>query len=135
MAEKLSGVVIDGSFLLVCHACREFGKKPLAARPKEERLFEESPEMIKDFGRRLKALRDRRRISQVQLADAIHEDVAVIKGAEKGKQPPEKTIRKLEKYFKCGLIDHRADRKVSINMDRSRRRGLSLGDIAEVRKR
>lgn len=130
----LSKVKIDGTVMRVCPACSSFGRKRfLPVKPKEDLLFEEVPELVGGFARKLRSMREKRGLSQLQLADAVHEPVSVIKKAERGEQPPEKTLRKLEKYFKTELINNAADEKVRLNMDKSGR--MCLGHAAMVRKR
>ncbi len=131
-------VMVEGSRLNVCENCARFGKVLERIRmpqigEKKKVVFEKKPEIsesiIPDYNLKIKTAREKRKMTQEELAKAIAEKESVIHKIESKTLEPELSlIRKLEHFFKIKLIAKDdldiVDRKKEIKKD-----VLTIGDL------
>jgi len=113
-------VTIEGVHLEVCAECAKFGKearketpkpegpKPIITqrlevrekrgKPRDIYVAQETEELVDDFAKRIRGARERRGMSQKDLAMKINERVTILSKIETGDmRPDEKLIAKLQK--------------------------------------
>jgi len=128
---------IDGVVFSVCRSCAKMGQEIVIStvcrpRPKPARELVDDSSLVDSFGAMIKAEREKRGLSREQLAAAIGETASVIKRAEHGLQPGDKSVRKLEKLLGVRLLESATGFASSAT---EKRTPLTLGDVAEVRQR
>lgn len=147
-------VTIEGVHLEVCAECAKFGTEARKEQPKEEgpkpiitqRLEvrekrakprdiytgQESIELVDDFAERIRDARQRRSMTQKDLAARINERVTVLSKIETGDmRPDEKLIAKLQKELGIVLKE-----KISpvVAAKESGPRALTLADLIKMEK-
>ncbi|MCX6669396.1 MAG: multiprotein bridging factor aMBF1 [Methanothrix sp.] len=143
-------IVIDGSALEVCKGCARFGKPedkwspvpkkmvPVARaftvrRPRPRDHFKDLVELDPEFGRKIREARESLNLTPEELGARIKEKAALLKKIERDDISPEDEVRKkLEKELKIKLTDQVNEAKVKSG---SRSRGLTLGDIASIKRK
>ena len=100
---------IEGVVLNVCGSCSRSGKEIVGQKPKIlkfARLPEEMRSVLmEDFSQVVKIAREKRRLSQEQLASAVKEKLSVIKRIENGWKPALQTARKIENFLGVRLVE------------------------------
>ena len=122
---------IGEAILTVCPDCVKFGKPVANVEIKREvkklELPKEMNQMIKeDIAEIVKKEREKRNMTQEQLASKIRESHNVIKRIEEGWRPSFKIVKKLEKMFKINLIEEIPEVEIK---SKKNSEGLSLGDF------
>ena len=143
-------IVIDGSALEVCKGCARFGKpedkwSPVpkkmvpveraftVRRPRPRDHFKDLVELVPEFGRKIREARESLNLTPEELGARIKEKAALLKKIEREEISPEDEVRKkLEKELKIKLTDQVNESKVKSG---SRSRGLTLGDIASIKRK
>lgn len=145
-------VVIDGSELQVCNTCARFGEvtdkfspvprkvipqeRAFRARPKPRPRrdeFREMPEIVPEYGRIVKEAREGMELTPEELGVKIKERASLIRKIERHEIVPEDSVRiKLEKELNVKLTDKLSDEDWKSGKGG---RGLTLGDIASIKKR
>ncbi len=147
-------VLIDGSELQVCEKCAKFGevvdkfspvprkivpnerafRKPAPiSRFRRRDEFREMPELVPDYGKVVREAREKMKLTPEKLGKKIKEKASLIKKIERHDIVPEDAVRKkLEKELDIKLIDQLGDEEWS---SRGGGKGLTLGDIASIKKR
>ncbi len=143
-------IVIDGSSLDVCKSCARFGKpedkwSPVpkkmvpvertftVRRPRPRDHFKDLVELVPEFGRKIREAREDLRLTPEELGARIKEKATLLKKIEREEISPEDEVRKkLEKELKIKLTDQVNEAKVRSG---SRSRGLTLGDIASIKRK
>jgi putative transcription factor len=145
-------ILVDGSSLDVCKSCARFGKaedkwspvprkmapversfapvrKPRPARDE----FREMPDIVPDFGRKVREARESLGLDPEKLGVRIKEKSTLIRKIEREEIIPEDSVRKkLEKELNIKLTDQVTDAKVKAS---GGAKGLTLGDIANIKRR
>ncbi len=144
-------ISLDGAVLSVCEDCSKYGtiveeSKLLEVKTKRraesaknivkakldttaERIFELKP----DYFKIIKNERERRKLTQDELAKLIKEKPSVISKIETGRlEPDENLIRKLEKFFNIRLIE---STELSASKPSSTSGELTLGDVVNLKKK
>ena len=127
---------IEGAVLNVCANCVNLGKEmatvKMIERPKPKIRMPSSMDYdLKDnFGSLIRKSREKKGLTQEELAAKIKEKHSIIKQIEHGWEPPLAVIRKLEKYLNINLIEASAE---SDYKTKAKRESLTLGDIAELK--
>jgi putative transcription factor len=145
-------VVIDGSELQVCNNCARFGevtdkfspvprkiipqdrafRAPPKPRPRRDE-FREMPEIVPEYGRIVKEGREGMDLSPEELGLKIKEKASLIRKIERQEIIPEDSVRtKLERELNVKLTDKLSDEDWKAGKGG---RGLTLGDIASIKKR
>jgi len=143
-------IVIDGSALEVCKGCARFGKpedkwSPVpkkmvpveraftVRRPRPRDYFKDLVELVPEFGRKIREARESLNLTPEDLGARIKEKATLLKKIEREEISPEDEVRKkLEKELKIKLTDQVNEAKVKSG---SRSRGLTLGDIASIKRK
>lgn len=127
---------IEGTILNVCDSCvrsgEEVARVEIARRPKSVYTapIEMSYSLKEDFGKIIKNNREKKGLTQEQLAAKIQEKHTIVNRIENGWEPPLLVIKKLEKFLNIILrtASEEVDYKIKV-----KEKGLTLGDIAEIR--
>jgi len=143
-------IVIDGSALEVCKGCARFGKpedkwSPVpkkmvpveraftVRRPRPRDHFRDLVELVPEFGHKIREARESLNLTPEELGARIKEKAALLKKIEREEISPEDEVRKkLEKELNIKLTDQVNEAKVKSG---SRSRGLTLGDIASIKRK
>jgi len=102
---------IEDSLVNVCDMCGRFGKilgKKSIFEPRKINMISETEEeiFVGDFNKIVKRERERKELTQEELAKIINEKTSVIQKLEnKEIEPSFKLIKKLEKYFGITLTE------------------------------
>jgi len=146
---------VDGAIMILCPRCAKYGKPiPRAVRPtasivktkkkppivkRQTRSLEKElgyPELVEDYGLRIKRAREARGWTQEDLARALRESVSFIKKIESQKiVPPDYLINRIEKVLNIRI---RSEAEIiSIHLDREEKAEedtITLGDILIIKK-
>jgi len=145
---RLKKVVIEGVIMNVCNECAKFGKeikgneipkevKYLPPEVVKERLekkhrrrrdyLDEEEVLVEDYPEVVRRARERKGLTQEELAKRILEKKTVISKIERGEmRPDEKLIKKLEKALDIKLKEKVA---VTYKKDSKSSGALTLGDL------
>jgi putative transcription factor len=134
----------------VCKSCARFGKaedkwSPVprkivpveraftVRRPQYRDQFKDLVEIVPEYGRVIREARERLGLTLDELASTIKEKATLIKKIERQELVPEDRVRKkLEKELNIKLTDQATEEKVKY---RGGAKGLTLGDIADIRRK
>jgi len=88
---------------------------------------------VEDFGQLIRTARERRGMSQLEVARRINERASVIAKLESGKMSPTiELARKLERLFKITLLEEAEIPDIPI---KSSGQTTTLGDVVEIRRK
>lgn len=133
---------IESSIMLTCTECAKFGKiqreppKAKKRRPikRAPRFREPSEEVIEDYNILIRTAREEKGWSREELAEKLYEKASVISRIESGKMIPDiKLAKKLERTLGIKLIEKQEDARPE-DMETSRSRGATIGDIARIKR-
>lgn len=140
--------IIEGTKLDVCMNCSSFGevigKKRLAEDTKKDktiistRAFPEEKEIIvEDYANIIKTAREKKKLTQEELARAIAEKESIIHKIESGQIMPQmKTIKKFEQFLRIRLMADYSEEKtpagVKINFGDNT---LTIGDLVKIKEK
>ena len=136
---------IEGSILRVCKNCARFGElfpetKSLAVpimkrvRGPDHRAkpIESESVLVSDYGRIVRAARERRGLSQKDFAKKLNEKESIIRQIEHEHiKPDDATSKKIQNFLGVKLLTIVAD----VEDESTKSAELSLSDIAKIRKR
>jgi putative transcription factor len=125
---------IDNAILTVCDKCVNFGEVVPTVELKPEKKIipklEELDQVIKpDFKNLIKNERNRRNLTQEELAKKLNEKESLIKRIEDGWEPSFFTVKKLEKFFNIKLTEEIEEKQIEKKTDKKE---LTIGDIVEI---
>jgi putative transcription factor len=125
---------IEGVILRVCNNCVKLGEELAKVQIRPTRKFtpkiQELEETINsDFYKIIKKERQKRNLTQEQLAKKLNEKLSVIRRIEDGWEPPLRLIRKLEKFFNLNLIEA----SPQMSTKKIEKKKLTIGDIVEIK--
>ncbi len=134
-------VSIEDSLLACCESCGSLGNKvsnvvASPQRPVQKRVVAQQPEevVVDDFSALIKAAREKKQLSQEQLALAINERSSLLHKFETGHQVPTIALaRKIEKFLGIRLVELVAAQEATTQ--RSDSQSLTIGDTIRIRKR
>ncbi len=156
---RLRKVQIGGSELEVCNECAKFGTDVVREAPKVEpittgstgftpppRTYASTPqrkrdalsrgevELVEDYSKRISKARQKRGLTQEDLAKRLNEKKSVISRLETAEmRPSEKLIKKLEKE-----LDIKLKERMEFQVDTSKKSvstgGVTLGDLIKMEK-
>ena len=125
---------VEGSILNVCDDCVKFGREipQIEIKKKDKRIphLEEMEDvLVADFHKIIRKSREKRKLTQEDLAKKLKEKASVIKRIEEGWKPSMELIKKLEKFFEIKLRE-----KIEENVLEKKigSKDLTIGDIVEV---
>lgn len=129
--------IIEGSKLNVCEGCGKFGKilgragsnlRPVEKKKTVERREEAVEAIVSDYNIKIKNAREKRKMTQEELAKAIAEKESVIHKIESRAIEPDLNIaRKLERFFKMNLIV-----KGDLDIDDKQRKQEARSDVLTI---
>lgn len=147
-------IILEGSKLLVCMKCSNLGEPdisiekypsqtrrrtlgtPVKKRSGESRLPREIEELeiAEDFPKMIKEAREKKKMSQQELARTVKERLSIIQKIELGKMTPDLRIsRALEHTLRIKLLLPRSETSVETN--KPDQTGLTLGDVIQYKKK
>jgi putative transcription factor len=148
-------VLIEGAKITVCQACAEHGMQiikrqqtqPKRSKPKIQSSsslpryrneINEDLEIVEDYDKRIRKVRQRLKLNQDQFANKLNEKPSLLRRIESRKAKPTINLaRKIEKVYEITLIktSESIDSSPQLNEYMKKRTGSSLGDIAFIKKK
>ena len=93
-------------------------------------------ELVEDFAKIIRAARQKKNISQDELAQKVGESISTLKSIEAGRQKPtEKTIRGLERELEISLLEPLGTVPIKVSKTKAGTAGPTLGDRVIVKKK
>ena len=93
-------------------------------------------ELIENYAKTIQAARQKKNMSQDELAQRVGESISTLKSIEAGRQKPtEKTIRGLERELEISLLEPLGTVPIKISKTQSATAGPTLGDRVIVKKK
>ncbi len=148
---KLFKTLIEGTELNLCKECSRYGKiiSPLkepqeiarkkrkqekASQQKDTEMLPEKITVIsEDYPSRIKNARERKGLTQKQLAKALSEKESLVHNIESGRFRPQiELARKFERYLKISIVDEIEDKTEP--MKSSKKAKLTIGDMLNLAK-
>ena len=147
-------IILEGSKLLVCMKCSSLGEPdihiekypsrerrralatPVKKKTGESRLPREIEELeiAEDYPKMIKEAREKKKMSQQELAKTVKERLSIIQKIELGKMTPDlRTSRALEHTLRIKLLLPRSE--TSVETDKPDQNGLTLGDVIQYKKK
>ena len=130
---------IEDSLVDVCERCGKFGsilRKIISPVPKKIKTSEEFQEdlIAEDFNKIIRFERERRKLTQEELAKTINEKVSVIQKVENKEIEPDFNLaKKLERYFRINLIEKQQLKKEKIKQHEIK--SFTLGDLVHEKQK
>ncbi len=133
--------IIEGSKLNVCEGCGKFGKilgragsnlRPVEKKKTVEKREETVESIVPDYNIKIKNAREKRKMTQEELAKAIAEKESVIHKIESKAIEPDLSIaRKLERFFKVNLVIKGGDLDIESKQKKQESKSdvLTIGDL------
>ncbi|MGQ9723733.1 MAG: multiprotein bridging factor aMBF1 [Candidatus Jordarchaeum sp.] len=159
---KARKVAIEGADLIVCQNCAKFGdsfkissthvqkvktsriigppkirgiQKTKNKPSRRNDFYSDSYELAEDYMEKIRKAREEKGLSHEELAGRINERVSIIKKIETGKMAPSQILaRKLEKELQINIYAP-LDSKGSATSSKESLKGLTLGDIINIKKK
>ena len=146
---EFSQAIIEGSILLVCNNCSKFGavieqhqttqddeKKPDAG--KGFHYSEPAENIVDNFSSIIKVAREKKKLTQEELANAVAEKESVIHKIESGNLTPSiKTSKKLEQYLGVKLIIQEKKQQITYQQKESKldlkSQKVTIGDLLKLK--
>ena len=141
---RLSEAIVEGTVMSVCQDCIYYGKaievgnRTQALKERATELAKEEMEFLHpECGIIVKKARERKELTQENLAKALAEKESLIQKIEGGFEPPIKIARKLEQFlgvklvFKSLIKNEDSSKKEEINFKGN---GLTIGDLLKIKK-
>ena len=141
--------IVEGSLISVCEGCKEFGEvisveKPKINKPVKEKkeskpnfVDEEKQEIIVDNSSEIiKEAREKKEITQENLAKSIAEKESVIQKVESNQMALSLNLaKKLEQFLRIKLIEQFNPDKKPIKGFNIKDEALTIGDMIRLRKK
>ncbi len=110
--------------------------KPKPTPRKSTGVLLDDLELIEDYAKVIRTARQKRNMSQDELAQRIGESISTLKSVEAGRQKPTaKTIRGLERELEISLLEPLGTVPIKVSKTRSGTSGPTLGDRVVVKKK
>lgn len=142
--------IVEGSLLSVCERCKNFGEvisveKPKIEEPKKEKKPKQEPRFVgeekqeiitDDYSEKIKEARERRDLTQEQLAKAIAEKESVIHKVESKQMALSlRLAKKLEQFLRIKLIEEFDPNKKPVKDFDIKDGALTIGDLIRLKKK
>lgn len=150
IVSELRKAIVEGTLLDICQQCIRFGDvveiaKPSMVRPPQKiPLYMLSPPLplkeedgiILEYARKVKMAREKRGMTQEELAKEIGERVSIIQKVELSSlEPPLKLARKLEQFLKISIVEKGSPTvEESVKEVNIRDESLTIGDLLKLKK-
>lgn len=93
-------------------------------------------ELIEDYAKTIRSARQKKNMSQDELAQRVGESISTLKSIESGRQKPtEKTIRGLERELEISLLEPLGTVPIKVGKTQSSIAGPTLGDRVIVKRK
>ncbi len=127
---------LEGAVMNACESCAKLGERisspPIFASKREFELSKE--EIVENYSSLVKSAREKRGMTQEQLAREILEKEFIIQRIEQGRMPPTIGLaKKLQRALGIQLITMVAQEKVELGSAKSS--GFTLGDLIKIKKK
>lgn len=137
---------IDGVVFRVCDECVKLGEQMPVIKPVKgksntpaEPVVDDSYVLIQNSGEKIKSAREKRGMSQSQLAARIGEKESVIKRAEHNVELEKKTMEKIESFLGISLYEKQVPGTITDTIKNIKKKRdsarLTVGDVAIVKRR
>jgi len=141
--KELVSAIVEGCMLSVCDSCVQHGNVVAVPKPRpvsrtrvEDDIDPEPELIVSDASSKVKAAREKKGLTQEQLAKALAEKEAVIHRIESGKSEPDlRLASKLEQFLGISLIERYKlgqsddERKLDLKDE-----GLTIGDLIKIKQ-
>ena len=138
--------IVEGAKLKVCEECSKLGKVISEPRGYSEMRGRESgageqrkkeePEMVEDYGRRMKKAMERMGVPLSVIAEKLSEKESYLRRIEnEAVMPDEHLARKIERELGIKLFEEGGGKKGGVAVSKKGEGGLSLWDLAEMQKK
>ena len=148
-------VLMEGAKITVCEVCAKYGKKITGSQPTSKMKFHDEKrreharkgsfnkrtdmsevELVSDYAKKIKNIRNARGLTQEQFAQKINEKPSLLRRIESGKaEPTIKLAKKIENFYKIKLLKKTDEVEVDTRKYMKKATGTSLGDIAFIKKK
>ncbi|MEM2109165.1 MAG: multiprotein bridging factor aMBF1 [Candidatus Odinarchaeota archaeon] len=144
-------ISLDGAILSVCDECSKYGsiveepvvrdyKPPKKIEYKKPAIKDKTPvnsenilQVKPDYFKIIKTEREKRKLTQEELARLLKEKPSIISKIETGKfEPDESLVKKIEKLFNIKLME---PTEIPASNTISKSSELTLGDVINLKKR
>ena len=135
---------IEGTELNVCNICAKYGKiirkieptrkiKNIRKKEKKELKEEIIERIVKNYGKIIKAAREKLDLTQEDFAKKINEKTSIIHSIESEHHEPDiKLAQKIEKFLNIKLIEETKIEETNTNTIKSE--ALTIGDLIKIKK-
>ena len=141
---ELKKVKIEETILDVCNSCARFGeiqkatrkvyinKKPSIRKTEKETSI---PIIVNDYYEIIKKAREKKELTQAEVAQQIAEKESLYHQIERGhKRPSIATAKKLEKFFQIKLVDQYTDKmQAEIAKAPEGKKEFTIGDMIKIK--
>ncbi|MFX1489247.1 MAG: multiprotein bridging factor aMBF1 [Promethearchaeota archaeon] len=150
-------VLLEGAKITVCNNCashgtkihttsKNFQKKTIGRRgppttPKKQKLnrkIGEDLEIVPDYAKRIRSIRNRLGLNQDQFAQKLNEKPSLLRRIESGKvEPTIKLAKKIQSTYNIVLIKKSDEMEYNVQDTKYMKKssGSSLGDIAVIKRK
>src|SRR3989344_2651043 len=141
--EEFVSAVIEGSTLQVCSNCSKFGQvverkgkinvKPIKQVKRSE--LDDIEFIVPKYSALIKEARERKGLTQEELAKNINEKVSLIHQVESGHMKPDLNLAlKIGKYFEIRLVEKYVEADVKELQIDFKNKNLTIGDLIKFKK-
>lgn len=139
--EQLVDAIVEGSMLSLCSRCAKHGniipvvKNEEPVRQYVSKLVAEPEIEIAECAKQVKKAREKKGMTQKQLAVALAEKESVIHRIESGKiKPPVNIAKKLEQFLGIKIVEEFTPEPTEVKRVDLRDPGLTIGDLISLKK-
>ena len=132
--------MIEGSLLNVCENCSKYGKiiekvekEPVKSKIIKRKMDEPNDFIVDGYFKIIKEAREKKNLTQKELAMKINEKESVIEKIEQGKMEPDILFaKKLGNFLNIKLIE-KIEIKEGVNIN-FKDKGMTIGDLLKIKK-
>ena len=132
--------MIEGSVLNVCENCSKYGKileevkkEPVKSKIIKRKMDEPNDFIVDGYFKIIKEAREKKNLTQKELAMKINEKESVIEKIEQGKMEPDILFaKKLGNFLNIKLIE-KIEIKEGVNIN-FKDKGMTIGDLLKIKK-
>jgi putative transcription factor len=96
----------------------------------------EEMELIEDYAKVIRSARQKRGLSQEELAQKVGERVSTLQSIEAGRlKPTRKTLRGLERELEISLLEHVSTVPLKREWRESKGSAATLGDVVKIKRK
>jgi putative transcription factor len=141
--EEFFSAIIEGSTLQVCSNCSKFGQvverkgkiNVIPIKQKVRRNEEDIEFIVPEYSKLIKEAREKKGLTQEELAKNINEKESLIHQVESGHMKPDLNLAlKLGKYFEINLVEKYIEPNVKDLQINFKNKNLTIGDLIKFKK-